>query len=117
CFTSDCFGAPMPSADVALSTDVGALPAEDLRASQRLWASVDSPWVHVVDPDRFLSTVEPLRAMDPQTILCTHLPPAVGQTTQFIDTLAALPGLDPFSGPDQAALEQMLANFEPGGAG
>ncbi|MFD9368824.1 MBL fold metallo-hydrolase [Streptomyces sp. NPDC060020] len=117
CFSSDCFGGPMPSADVATGADVGAVPAEDVRASQRLWASVDSPWVQVVDPDRFLATVEPLRAMDPQTILCTHLPPAVGQTARFIDTLAALPGIDAFTGPDQAALEQMLARFEPGGHG
>ncbi|MFA7764049.1 MBL fold metallo-hydrolase [Streptomyces sp. NPDC048723] len=115
CFSSDCFGGPMPSADIATSTDVGQVPAEDLRAAQRLWASVDSPWVQMVDPDRFLSTVDPLRSMDPQTILCTHLPPAVGLTTQFIDTIAAVPGLDPFTGPDQAALEQMLAGFEPGG--
>lgn len=105
----------MPTADIAMSTDVGHVPAEDLRASQRLWASVDSPWVQMVDPDRFLTTVDPLRTMDPQTILSTHLPPAVGLTTQFIDTIAAVPGIDPFTGPDQAALEQMLAGFEPGG--
>ncbi|MFJ4776795.1 MBL fold metallo-hydrolase [Streptomyces sp. NPDC088762] len=115
CFSSDCFGGPMPSADAATSADVAAVPAGDLRAAQRLWASVDSPWVQVVDPDRFLATMEPVRAMDPETILGTHLPPATGLTGQFLDTLAALPGIDPFVGPDQAALQQLLAGFEPGG--
>ncbi|MFD9405871.1 MBL fold metallo-hydrolase [Streptomyces sp. NPDC059989] len=115
CFSSDCFGGPLPSAETATGTDVAAVPAGDLRAAQRLWASVDSPWVQMVDPDRFLATVEPLRSMDPETILCTHLPPATGLTGQFLDTIAALPGIDAFVGPDQAALERMLADFEPGG--
>ncbi|MFC9294219.1 MBL fold metallo-hydrolase [Streptomyces sp. NPDC057011] len=116
CFSSDCFGGPLPTAEAATGTDVAGVPAGDLRAAQRLWASVDSPWVQMVDPDRFLTSIEPLRSMDPETILCTHLPPATGLTTQFLDTISALPGIDPFVGPDQAALAQLLAGFEPGGA-
>ncbi|MEU9301008.1 MBL fold metallo-hydrolase [Streptomyces sp. NPDC048269] len=115
CFSSDCFGAPLPTADIATGTDVTDVRAEDLRGAQMLWASVDSPWVQVVDVDRFLATVEPLRAMNPETVLSTHLPPAVGLTSRLIDNVAGVPGLSPFVGPDQAALEQMLAGFEPGG--
>jgi hypothetical protein len=54
--------------------------------------------------------------MDPTVILSTHLPPAAGQTTEFLDMLAMAPGSDPFVGPDQRALEEMLASFEPVGA-
>lgn len=43
-FSSDCFGAPLPTDDLAGSHDVRAVPAEDLRAAQLLWATVDSPW-------------------------------------------------------------------------
>ena len=43
----------------------------------------------------------------------THLPPAVGRTPEFLEMLAAAPNADPFVGPDQRALEQMLASFEP----
>ncbi|MET9520540.1 MBL fold metallo-hydrolase [Streptomyces sp. NPDC002994] len=114
CFSSDCFGATMPSAEVAIGGEARALPAEDLRAAQLLWATVDSPWVHAVDTDKYLATVEPLRAMDPKTVLSTHLPPAVGLAPQMLDTIAEAPGSDPFVGPDQLALEQMLAGFEPG---
>ncbi|WP_329389159.1 MBL fold metallo-hydrolase [Streptomyces sp. NBC_01351] len=115
CFSSDCFGGPMPTANVATAPDVSGVPAEDVTSAQRFWASVDSPWLQLVDPDRFLATVEPLRSMDPETILSTHLPPALGLTGRFVDALAAMPGIAPFVGPDQAALEQMLAGFEPGG--
>jgi hypothetical protein len=47
------------------------------------------------------------------SVLSTHLPPAIGQTAQFLDMLAAAPDPDPFVGPDQHALEEMLAGFEP----
>ncbi|MCX4584231.1 MBL fold metallo-hydrolase [Streptomyces sp. NBC_01481] len=113
CFSSDCFGAPMPSAELAVADDVGAVPAGDLRDAQLLWATVDSPWVHVVDKDNYLATVQPLRTMAPELVLCTHLPPASGLAGPMLDTIEAVPGADPFVGPDQQALEQMLAGFEP----
>jgi hypothetical protein len=113
CFSSDCFGAPMPAAELATCDDVAHVTAGDLRAGQLLWATVDSPWVHSVDSTVFRRTIEPLRAMDPAAILSTHLPPAVGRTADFVDMLAYAPHAAPFIGPDQAALEQMLAGFEP----
>lgn len=112
-FSSDCFGAPMPTADLATCGDAGQAPAGDLRAAQLLWATVDSPWVHTVDPARYLATLAPLHAMNPALILSTHLPPASRCAPEFLHTLAAVPSTDPFTGPDQAALEQMLADFEP----
>jgi hypothetical protein len=115
CFSSDCFGAPMPTSELAGGSEVRDVPRDALRGGQLLWATIDSPWVHTVDPDKYLGTVEPLRAMDPAVILSTHLPPAAGQTAEFLDMLAAAPGSDPFVGPDQRALEEMLAGFEPAG--
>jgi hypothetical protein len=113
CFSSDCFGAPMPTAELATCGDVGHISSDDLRAGQLLWATVDSPWVHTVDEARFLDSLATLRAVDPSLILSTHLPPAAERAPEFLDMLAAAPGADPFVGPDQAALEQMLASFEP----
>jgi glyoxylase-like metal-dependent hydrolase (beta-lactamase superfamily II) len=114
CFSSDCFGAPLPSAELAGGADVGEVPTGDLRSAQLLWASVDSPWVHIVDRDAYLATIQPLRAADPEVVLSTHLPPASGRPPELLDTLAAAPGADAFVGPDQRALEQLLASFEPG---
>ncbi|MEU4812880.1 MBL fold metallo-hydrolase [Nocardia fluminea] len=113
CFTSDCFGAPMPSAELATADDVGYTPPAEIRAAQHLWAAVDSPWVHVVDERKYLATVSAMRAFDPRWILSTHLPPARGRTSENWDMLADAPHAAPFVGPDQAALEQMLASFEP----
>lgn len=112
-FTSDCFGAPMPTAELASGDDVRDVPADALRAGQLLWAAVDSPWVHTTDRDRYLATVQPLRAMDAEVVLSTHLPPAVGRTSELLAMLTEAPEAEPFVGPDQQALEEMLASFEP----
>ncbi|WP_035844427.1 MBL fold metallo-hydrolase [Kitasatospora azatica] len=117
CFSSDCFGGPMPSAELAQATDVRALDPEDLRAAQLLWASVDSPWLENVDERRFRASFGTLRDREPELVLSTHLPSAPGITGPMIDTLSSAAGRSPFLGPDQAALEQMLAGFEPAAGG
>jgi Metallo-beta-lactamase superfamily len=73
-FSSDCFGAPMPTAELATCDDVGHVPADELRAAQLLWATADSPWVHTVDRTRYLATFAPLRDMNPALILPPHPP-------------------------------------------
>jgi hypothetical protein len=111
CFSSDCFGAPMPTVEAAEVDDVGAVEAGTLRAAQLVWSAVDSPWVHTVDPKLFAATYDVLRDAAPGTVLSTHLPPARGQTDTFLDLLAEAPSAPPFVGPDQAALEAMMAGM------
>jgi glyoxylase-like metal-dependent hydrolase (beta-lactamase superfamily II) len=113
CFSSDCFGAPLATAELASGIDVREVPADALRAGQLLWATIDSPWVHNVDAGRYMQTVRAVQAIDADVILSTHLPPAIGLGSQLFDMLGAAPAADPFVGPDQQALEAMLASFEP----
>ncbi|MEU1867084.1 MBL fold metallo-hydrolase [Streptomyces gardneri] len=115
CFSSDCFGGPMPSVEIAESGHASDLKPEELRGAQLLWATIDSPWVHIVDAEKYRATIAPLREMNPEIVLCTHLPPAVRMTDRMLETIALAPDSDPFVGPDQVALEQLLASFEPGG--
>ena len=103
----------MPTADLASSADARELAAGDLRAAQLLWATVDSPWIHSANTDRYFETVRSLRDIDPDLVLSTHLPPATGIDDQLFAMLAEAPEADPFVGPDQQALEMMLAGFEP----
>lgn len=113
CFSSDCFGAPMGTAEQVRADDIAALPVDDLLAGQRLWATVDSPWVSSVDRTVFRSSLEPLRRRDSPLVLSTHLPPAHRAMPQLLDMLASAPDADPFVGPDQEALGQLLAAMEP----
>jgi metallo-beta-lactamase superfamily protein len=113
CLSSDCFGAPLPTAALASAQDAAAASPEELRAAQLLWATVDSPWVHAVNPAKFAASFQPLRDFEPSVIFSTHLPPAARAGAMMFDTLLDAPGASAFTGPDQAALEQMLKTFEP----
>ncbi len=113
CISSDCFGAPMPSAGLATAQDAAAASPGDLRAAQLLWATVDSPWVHAVDAARFAASFQPLRDFGPSAIYSAHLPPSAGDSGAMLATLLEAPHAAAFTGPDQAALEQILRTFEP----
>lgn len=74
-------------------------PAPDIMADSR-------PYLPnaVGEPERVGGYREPARL---------PRPPAVGCLDEFLDMLRLAPKADPFTGPDQHALEQMLAGFEP----
>jgi Metallo-beta-lactamase superfamily len=113
CLSSDCFGGPMPTAELATAHDAAAVGEPDLRAAQLLWATVDSPWVHSVDQAKFAASFQPLRGFGSSAIYSTHLPPAYGDGSPMFATLLDAPQAAVFAGPDQAALEAMLRTFEP----
>jgi flavorubredoxin len=105
-FSSDCFGALLP----AVANDAAELDAATLSQGQVRWATIDSAWVHEVDRDAFRHTLNRFRSLQPTMICSSHLPPAPGSMLDgFLETLAMAPDTDRFVGPDQAALEAMLA--------
>jgi hypothetical protein len=112
-FSSDCFGAVMPSEELATSADIRAV-GDQVRDLQLLWASVDSPWIHEVDQARFRATVDPIRAMGASAVFSTHLPPVQQPDDRLFETALLAPETPPFVGPDQTALEALLATFERG---
>lgn len=106
-FSSDCFGGPLHAPAQAAAQ----IPAEDLAKAQLLWTSVESPWVHGCDRKPYEKALDELRALKPEWILSTHLPPAKGLIDTFCDTLRRLPDSTPFAGPNQAAFAEMLKNM------
>lgn len=112
-FSSDCFGAPLAEADLALSDDVRAVAADDLSAAQALWAAADSPWISGVDRGSYAASLQAFATHGLDLVLSAHLPPARERGDELLQALAAAPDLPPFAGPDQAALEAMLAGFAP----
>jgi hypothetical protein len=111
-FSADYFGAVLS----APAKEAGEIHADDLREGQLLWESIDHPWIHKVDRGKFAENLESIRKMDPRLILSGHLPPASGMTASLLETMAQTPDAAPYVGPDQAALEQMLAQLS-GSAG
>ena len=106
-FSSDCFGALLSGP----AQTAGDISASDLREGQLLWATLDAPWLHKVDATVFAASLNEVRKMEPEMILSSHLPPAYRMTEQLLGTLATAPTATPFVGPDQEALQQMLAQL------
>jgi glyoxylase-like metal-dependent hydrolase (beta-lactamase superfamily II) len=104
-FSSDCFGALLQ----APAEDAAAIRTEERREGQIRWATIDAPWIHNVDPDRLATELEEIRALRPELVLSSHLPPAMGLIDELVDTAARAPMAPRFLGPNQAALDAMLA--------
>ena len=110
-FSSDCFGALLQ----AIPERADDLSGDELREGQVFWATVDSPWLHKVDPKAFAKELNGVRELSPKMVLSSHLPAASGALLpQLLSSLEAAPSAQPFVGPDQAALEQMLAQMTGG---
>ena len=108
-FCSDCFGALM-SEPAGSAAEIGR---GKLREGMVKWATLDAPWLHLVDRAVFAKRLDRVREMAPTLILSSHLPVARNLTEELLQYLAAAPDAEPFVGPDQPALEAMLAAPRP----
>src|SRR3954452_21760171 len=108
CFSSDCFGGPMPTVEAAHGVDLSEVDARVLSAAQLLWVGVDSPWVRTAATTKLAATYERLRGFAPARLFSSHLPPMADCLGPMLDFLTAAPSAPEFVGPDQAALEAIL---------
>lgn len=112
-FSSDCFGAPLPTAGEAAAHRADQIDPETLAAAQTAWATVDSPWVTMVDQAALAHALDTVRATQPRAVLSSHLPPIHDCLDRVAQTLARTPSADPVPGVTQTELEALLAGFEP----
>jgi flavorubredoxin len=104
-FSADCFGALM-SEPVGNAAEMGA---EKLREAMVFWATVDAPWLHIVERTLFTKNINHIRELSAKLVLSAHLPMARDMTNTLLENLAVVPEAEPFVGPDQQAFEAMLA--------
>jgi len=109
-FSADCFGAIIPTP----AQDADDVAEKDLAQGMAGWASLDNPWVHMVQSNGFSETLDRIRQIAPKMIFSAHLPPATGKTGQFLELLRTVPPATPSIAPNQAALEQILAQMRGG---
>ncbi len=104
-FSADCFGALLPQAfDTADEVEAGVLAQGMLG-----WAVVDAPWLARLDRGKWRDSLGAVARLAPRVVLSSHLPPAQGITGQLLENLSGACDAPAFVGPDQAALERMMA--------
>jgi flavorubredoxin len=111
-FSSDCFGAFIPE-PVTNAQDVAA---DALLEGFGMFNKGNHPWVHLADEAKLGKALNVIKEMNPQTILSAHLAPASGMVDQFLETMSHLPSADPFIGPNQLEIEQIMAQVNAGQA-
>ena len=98
-FTADCFGSPVDG-PVQLANEV---PKEKLLESVLFWGTVEAPWIHGADRQRWKQTLKDFSGLGVEWIFSGHLPPAKGLTEAFCEALVPLPDAAPWYGRTQAA--------------
>jgi flavorubredoxin len=104
-YSADCFGALMDR-PVAAAEDISS---KALRDGCVTWSTVDAPWLSETDPVKFGKTLKSIEGLNAEIVLSSHLPPARNLTHTLLENLAAALDAPRFIGPDQKALEKMMA--------
>jgi glyoxylase-like metal-dependent hydrolase (beta-lactamase superfamily II) len=104
-FSADSFGALMQGP----AERANEISPAALRDGVITWATVDAPWLDILDEHKHDGALDAVRGIAPTSILGGHLPPATGMTETLLAHLAAARRAPRFLGPDQAALEDMMA--------
>lgn len=99
-FSADSFGGLLERP----ARDANAIPAKDLRDGQVLWATIDAPWLHQIDPKHFDDAAARVRALNPSVVCSSHLPVGRGLLNDMIRNVSEARTAAPFVGPDQEAL-------------
>lgn len=104
-FSADCFGALLAEP----AEDAAEVSGDALRDGLVGWATIDAPWLHGTEPAAFARALGAFRDLSPERVLSSHLPPAEGLLDTMAAHLSAALDAPAFEGPDQAALEAMMA--------
>ena len=104
-FSADCFGAILDSP----AENAKDISHETLREGSMTWTSIDAPWLGKISPDIFANTLSQIENLNADIILSSHLPVAKGMTKTLLGILTEAQHAPAFVGPDQAALEKMMA--------
>jgi hypothetical protein len=104
-FSVDSFGALLPEA----TEDAAEVPHEALAGGMMAWATMDSPWSHLVDRVRFGQVLDGVRSLRPQRIFSSHLPAASGTSLdRFLEVIESVPDAEPAVPPNQEQFAMML---------
>lgn len=106
-FAVDAFGCPL----TAIPRTANELAVDAIKDAQWLWATVDSPWVTMVDRARFADSLREIERQNPEWIITTHLPPAHRLAKELCANLAGAPEAAAFTPPSDPMFRAMLASL------
>ncbi len=110
-FGADSFGAIIP----APVEDTADVPEAAFNEGFSIFARVLSPWTALADQAKYDKMLAGLQRIQAKTVVSCHAPVSRGRTDMMLKAYSAIPSMEPFVGPDQVALEALLAEMAHGG--
>jgi hypothetical protein len=107
-FAADSFGTVLPEM-VEDSSDADRSAYLDGMA---LFTRANAPWTALADQVKWERSLDSIRALSPEVVLSSHSPAARGRTGELIETVLAVPSMDPWLPDEDIEVEAVLARYE-----
>lgn len=106
-FSADSFGSIIPQP----AQEASDVPKEAFEEGFHIFGRVLSPWTSLIDQARFDKMLKGIQQLKAKTVVSCHAPVMRGDIDSLLKSYSAIPDMEPFTGPDQAALEAMMSKM------
>ncbi|HZB30823.1 MAG TPA: MBL fold metallo-hydrolase [Streptosporangiaceae bacterium] len=107
-FSADSFGTVLPE----MVEDAGDADRADFLDGMALFTRANAPWTALVDQAKWERSLDGIRALNPGLVLSSHSPAAHALTGELIETVSAVPSMDPWLPDEDIEVESVLARYE-----
>jgi flavorubredoxin len=107
-FSADSFGTVLPEmVDNAIDADQAGY-LEGMATFTR----ANAPWTALADQGKWDRALAEFSALNPRSVLSSHGPTASARTGELIETVRAVPGMDPWLPEEDLEVEAVLTRYE-----
>ncbi|MBP2328753.1 flavorubredoxin [Kibdelosporangium banguiense] len=112
-FAADSFGTVIPE----LVEDSADADRSAYLDGMALFTRANAPWTALADQVKWERSLDSIRSLSPEVVLSAHSPTARGRTGELIETVLAVPSMDPWLPDEDIEVEAALTRYEAGNEG
>lgn len=107
-FAADSFGTVLPEmVDNAIDAD-----RDGYLEGMATFTRANAPWTALADQTKWDSTLAEFSALNPGSVLSSHAPTASARTPELVETVRAVPSMDPWLPDEDLEVEAVLDRYE-----
>jgi flavorubredoxin len=107
-FAADSFGTVLPE----MVEDSSDADCSAYLAGMALFTRANAPWTALADQVKWERSLDSIRSLSPEVVLSSHSPTARARTAELIETVLAVPSMDPWLPDEDIEVEAVLARYE-----
>jgi hypothetical protein len=79
-------------------------------AGMAMFTRANAPWTALADQDKWDRALAEVGALNPRNVLSSHAPAAAARTRDLVETVRAVPTMDPWMPEEDLEVEAVLAS-------